>query len=58
MRLGSFQSHQGPLGEPAEDAIDLVGESESLRYVRMRMEQVAPTNATVLLLALRSSWSS
>jgi transcriptional regulator with GAF, ATPase, and Fis domain len=52
MRLGSFQSHQGPLGEsaPDDEPVDFVGESEALRYVRMRMEQVAPTNATVLLL--------
>ena len=52
MRLGSFQSHQGPLGEsaPDDEPVDFVGESETLRYVRMRMEQVAPTNATVLLL--------
>jgi DNA-binding NtrC family response regulator len=52
MRLGSFQSHQGPFGEqsPDDEPVDLVGESEALRYIRMRMEQVAPTNATVLLL--------
>jgi len=52
MRLGSFQSHQGPLGEsaPDDEPVDFVGESDTLRYVRMRMEQVAPTSATVLLL--------
>ena len=56
MRLGSFQAHHTSLGaslsQPAldDDAVDLVGESDPLRCVRMRMEQVAPTNATVLLL--------
>ena len=49
MRLGSFQSHQGPFAQPAdEEPVDLVGESESLRYMRMRIGQA--TNATVLLL--------
>ena len=52
MRLGSFQSLQGPLTEPAshDEPVDLVGESELLLHVRKRMAQVAPTNATVLLL--------
>src|SRR6476620_8312109 len=52
MRLGSFQSVQEPAVEPtpADEPIDLVGDSEPLLYVRRRMAQVAPTNATVLLL--------
>jgi len=52
MRLGSFQSIQGSLPAPAADdeSVDIVGESESLFHVRKRMEQVAPTTATVLLL--------
>ena len=29
---------------------DLIGNSEALRHVRLRLEQVAPTDATVLLL--------
>ena len=32
------------------DAEAIVGESDSLRYVLSRIEQVAPTDATVLLL--------
>lgn len=35
---------------PAQGADSLVGESEALRYVMLRAEQVAPTTATVLLL--------
>ncbi len=52
MRLGSFQSVAGPVPPPAVDdeSVDLVGDSEPILYVRKRMEQVAPTNATVLLL--------
>jgi transcriptional regulator with GAF, ATPase, and Fis domain len=52
MRLGSFQSVHEPFVEPTpeDEPIDLVGDSESLLYVRRRMAQVAPTNATVLLL--------
>ena len=52
MRLGSLQPFQGPLAElaPHDEAVDLVGESEMLVHVRRRMAQVAPTNATVLLL--------
>ena len=52
MRLGSFHSIQGSLPEPAVDveSVDIVGQSESLSQVRKRMEQVAPTSATVLLL--------
>jgi Sigma-54 interaction domain len=52
MKLGSVQSFQGPLADPASgnETVDLVGDSESLRHVRRRMTQVAPTNATVLLL--------
>ena len=52
MRLGSFHSVQGLLAAPVavDEPVDLVGDSEPLVHVRKRMEQVAPTNATVLLL--------
>ena len=52
MRLGSLESIQGLIAEtpPDEEPVDLVGEGESLLFVRKRLVQVAPTNATVLLL--------
>src|SRR5262245_7380729 len=52
MRLGSFQSVQQPFPEPdaGNEPVDFVGDSESLLHVRKLMEQVAQTNATVLLL--------
>ncbi len=52
MRLGSFQSVQQPLAQSDADdeSIDIVGDSDALLHVRKLMAQVAPTNATVLLL--------
>jgi len=52
MRLGSFQSVQQPFPEPdaGNEPVDFVGDSDPLLHVRKLMEQVAPTNATVLLL--------
>src|SRR5262245_15984313 len=52
MRLGSFPSVHRPLPEPDADdeSVEIVGDSDSLLHVRKLMEQVAPTNATVLLL--------
>jgi formate hydrogenlyase transcriptional activator len=50
MRLGTLPS-RWPLLTPSHDeSNELVGNSDALRFVRLRLEQVAPTQATVLLL--------
>src|SRR5947207_273440 len=53
MRLEPF-SIRTRSSEPVRAAVDagreLVGESAAFRYMRFRLEQVAPTDATILLL--------
>ena len=53
MRLEAFPSRPSTLEPPptaAGNPIELVGGSDAFRYMRFRLEQVAATNATVLLL--------
>lgn len=53
MRLEAFPSRVVSMEPPAPGhgaALDLVGGSDAFRYMRFRLEQVATTNATVLLL--------
>ncbi len=51
MKLGNFPSrHTFFLSPGSEELTDLVGDCETLRSVRVRLEQVASTTATVLLL--------
>jgi formate hydrogenlyase transcriptional activator len=53
MKLESASSglaNFSPASMPVGDFGDLVGESEAFRNTKRRLEQVAPTNATVLLL--------
>ena len=52
MRLEAFPSRAAPLPAPPvppPDAVEFVGASDAFRYMRFRLEQVAATNATVLL---------
>ena len=52
MKLQHFPPSTASWGhaQPANEAFDLVGDSDAFRYMRFRLEQVASTNATVLLL--------
>jgi transcriptional regulator with GAF, ATPase, and Fis domain len=51
MRLAAVAPRiEGPDAPAAPDSIDLVGGSDAFRYMQFRMEQVATTTATVLLL--------
>jgi formate hydrogenlyase transcriptional activator len=52
MRLEAFSSRAvlRPLRGAGGEPVDLVGDSDAFRYMRFRLEQVAATDATVLLL--------
>ena len=53
MKLEPFPPAAAPLPRPiraAHESAVLVGDSDAFRYMRFRLEQVAPTDATVLLL--------
>jgi transcriptional regulator with GAF, ATPase, and Fis domain len=53
MKLEAFPSRAASPGVPgtaSREQVDLVGDSGAFRYMRFRLEQVASTNATVLLL--------
>jgi transcriptional regulator with GAF, ATPase, and Fis domain len=51
MKLGNAALHSMILPSPdADEPVELVGHGEALRQVRLRLEQVAATTATVLLL--------
>ena len=53
MRLQGFSSRVQsvePAERPHHEQVDLVGRCDAMRYMRFRLEQVATTDATVLLL--------
>lgn len=50
MKLGHIPSRWPALAQGSDDQRELVGNSDALRFVRLRMDQVAQTQATVLLL--------
>ena len=50
MKLGNIPSRWPALAQSADEQRELVGNSDALRFVRLRMGQVAQTQASVLLL--------
>jgi formate hydrogenlyase transcriptional activator len=50
MKLGTIPSRWPVQSQGSEEQRELIGHSDALRFVRLRLDQVAPTQASVLLL--------